>query len=340
MCRYLITGATGFIGGHLAKKLVDQGADVRCLIRATSDSSLLDSLGVEIAKASLYERDLLREAVRDVDVVIHLAGRTTAFSLGDLLRVNRNGTYYLAEACANQEVPPAHVVVSSIAASGPVARNQVRMEDDAPRPVSNYGLSKRAGECAALLFANRVPTSIVRPGMVFGERNKEMFPVFQSMARMGSHVVLGPASPRVPVIHVEDLCELLVRVAERGQRITVDDKLQAVSGDGVYFGVCDETPSYARLGSMLKQVIGKRGARQATVPSPLTWLLGVTVEAFARLFGRSMSFNLDKIREAQSESWECSLENVINDLDYEFPIRLKSRLEQTYRWYLANDWLK
>ena len=63
------------------------------------------------------------------------------------------------------------------------------------------------------------------------------------------------------------------------------------------------------------------------------------MEAFARLFGRPMSFNLDKIREAQSESWECSVENVINDLDYEFPIRLKSRLEQTYQWYLANDWL-
>ena len=340
MSRDLITGATGFIGGHLAERLVDRGVEVRCLIRETSDTSLLDPLGVEFAKVGLHDRDLLNEAVRDVDVVVHLAGRTTAFALEELLKVNRDGTYFLAEACANQEIPPVHVVVSSIAASGPVARNQVRMEYDAPRPISNYGLSKRAGECAALLFAKRVPTSIVRPGMVFGERNKEMFPVFQSMAQMGSHVVLGPASPRVSLIHVDDLCELLVRVAERGQRITVDDNLQAVSGDGVYFGVCDEAPSYARLGAILKQVIGKRGARQATVPSPLTWLLGVAVEAVARLSGRPISFNLDKIREAQSESWECSVENVINDLNYEFPIRLRSRLEQTYQWYLANDWLQ
>ena len=66
MSRYLITGATGFIGGHLAEKLVDRGVDVRCLIRETSDTSLLDPLGVEFVKAGLHDRDLLNEAVRDV----------------------------------------------------------------------------------------------------------------------------------------------------------------------------------------------------------------------------------------------------------------------------------
>lgn len=340
MSCYLITGATGFIGSHLTEMLVARGDTVRCLIRETSDISLLAPLGVEFVTGSFNDREFLREVVSGVDAVIHLAGQTTAFALSDLLRVNRDATYFLAEACASQATPPVHVVVSSIAAAGPVARNQVRMEYDAPRPVSNYGFSKRAGECAALLFADRVATSIVRPGMVFGERNTEMFPIFQSMAKMGSHVVLGPATPRVSLIHVADLCELLVRVAERGQRITVDEKLQAVSGDGIYFGVCDEAPSYARLGSILKRMIGKRGARQATLPSPLTWLLGGTVEVFARMLDRKMAFNLDKIREAQCESWECSVENVINDLEYEFPIRLKSRLEQTYRWYVNNHWLK
>ena len=142
------------------------------------------------------------------------------------------------------------------------------------------------------------------------------------------------------MIHVADLCELLIRVAERGQRVTVDDKLQAVGGEGVYFGVCDEAPSYARLGSTLKQVIGKRGARQATLPSPLSWLLGGIMETVARLSGTQVSLNLDKIREASCDSWECSIENVVNDLEYEFPIRLKRRLRQTYDWYVDNGWLK
>lgn len=340
MNRYLITGATGFIGTHLTEVLVARGKTVRCLIRETSDTSLLENLDIDFVKGSLDDRRFLSESVRGVDVVIHLAGRTNAFTLGDLLEVNRDGTYYLAEACASQARPPVLIVVSSIAAAGPVARNQVRMEYDNPRPVSNYGFSKRAGECAALLFANQVATSIVRPGMVFGERNTEMFPIFQSMAVMGSHLVLGPATPRVSLIHVADLCELLVRVAERGQRIIVDDKLQAVSGDGIYFGVCDEAPSYARLGSILKRVIGKRGARQATLPSPMTWLLGVIFELVTRVLGSKVTLNLDKIREAQCESWECSVENVINDLEYEFPIRLKARLEQTYKWYRSNEWLR
>ncbi len=340
MSNYLVTGATGFIGRHLTELLVSRGEQVRCVVRESSDTSSLEKLGVELVVGSLTDRAFLEQAVRGVDVVMHLAGLTSAFSLNALLKVNRDGTYFLAEACARQEIPPVHVVVSSIAASGPVARNQVRMEDDHPQPVSNYGFSKRAGECAALLLADRVPTSIVRPGMVFGERNTEMFPIFQSMARMGSHVVLGPATPRVSLIHVADLCELLVRVATRGQRVTVNDNLQAVAGEGIYFGVCDEAPSYARLGSLLKRVIGKRGARQATLPSPMTWTVGIIVEGVARLLGRQLSLNLDKVREAQCESWECSVENVINDLDYEFPVRLCERLGQTYDWYRANHWLR
>ena len=339
MSRYLITGATGFIGSHLAEMLVGQGHFVRCLVRESSEVSWLNSLRVELASGCFSDHHFLNETVSDVNVVFHLAGLTSAFTLKDLLKVNRDNTYYLAQACSQQQSPPIHVVVSSIAAAGPVARNRIRMESDSPRPISNYGFSKRAGECAAILFADRVPTSIIRPGMVFGERNTEMFPMFKSMAQLGSHVVLGPATPRVSLIHVADLCELLIRVAERGQRVTADDKLQAVGGDGVYFGVCDEAPSYARLGSILKQVIGKRGARQATLPSPLSWLLGGIMETVARFSGTQVSLNLDKIREASCDSWECSIENVVNDLDYEFPISLVSRLRQTYDWYISNGWM-
>tara|TARA_B100002052_G_scaffold298989_1_gene334605 strand:- start:2293 stop:3312 length:1020 start_codon:yes stop_codon:yes gene_type:complete len=339
MSRYLVTGATGFIGGHLAEWLISNGDAVRCLVRATSDRSILEKLDVEFVECELLDHENLNAAVEDVDVVVHLAGRTSACSRAQLLRVNRDGTFSVAQACARQTSPPIHVVVSSIAAAGPVARNQIRMEHDLPMPISNYGFSKRAGECAALWFADQVPTSIIRPGMVFGERNVEMLPIFRSMATMGSHVVIGPASPRVSMIHVDDLCELIVRVAQRGRRATFADKHEVLSGDGIYFGVCDEAPTYARLGSILKNLLGKRGARQATIPSPISWMAGLIAEVIARMRGKQVSFNLDKVREAVADSWECSVENVINDLDYEFPIRLEERLQQTIDWYRLNDWI-
>ena len=247
---------------------------------------------------------------------------------------NRDGTFSAA-----RHVLGRHHLLSmlwfTIAAAGPVARNQIRMEHDLPMPISNYGFSKRAGECAALWFADQVPTSIIRPGMVFGERNVEMLPIFRSMATMGSHVVIGPASPRVSMIHVDDLCELIVRVAQRGRRAIFADKHEALSGDGIYFGVCDEAPTYARLGSMLKNLLGKRGARL----KPVSWMAGLIAEVIARMRGKQVSFNLDKVREAVADSWECSVENVINDLDYEFPIRLEDRLQQTIDWYRLNDWI-
>ena len=339
MSRYLITGATGFIGGHLAEFLISRGDHVRCLVRKNSETTLLETLDTELVEGELDDRDRLVQVVEDADFVVHLAGLTSAFSLPELMRVNRDGTFYLAQACAQQKHPPVLLLISSISASGAVARGQVRMEFDDARPVSNYGHSKRAGECAALLFANQIPISIVRPGMVFGERNTEMFPIFRSMALMGSHAVIGTASPRVSLIHVADLCEIVVRVAEQGKRVTPDDKLRTPSGDGVYFGVCDEAPTYARLGAMLKRILDKRGARQATIPSPISWLAGMLAELVSRTRGTPMSFNLDKIREAQAECWECSVENVINDLNYEFPIRLSERLKQTLDWYRQKNWL-
>ena len=141
------------------------------------------------------------------------------------------------------------------------------------------------------------------------------------------------------MIHVDDLCELIIRVAQRGRRATFADKHEALSGDGIYFGVCDEAPTYARLGSILKNLLGKRGARQATIPSPISWMAGLIAEVIARMRGKQVSFNLDKVREAVADSWECSVENVINDLDYEFPIRLEERLQQTIDWYRLNDWI-
>ena len=121
MSRYLITGATGFIGSHLAEMLVGQGHFVRCLVRESSDVSWLNSLRVELASGCFSDHRFLNETVSDVNVVVHLAGLTSAFTLKDLLKVNRDNTYHLAQACSRQQSPPIHVVVSSIAAAGPVA---------------------------------------------------------------------------------------------------------------------------------------------------------------------------------------------------------------------------
>ena len=73
MSTYFLTGGSGFIGGHLAEELTARGHNVRCLVRKTSNRELLESVGVEFVEGSLADSNVLAEAVKDVDYVVHLA---------------------------------------------------------------------------------------------------------------------------------------------------------------------------------------------------------------------------------------------------------------------------
>src|SRR5688572_24591379 len=182
MRRSLVTGSSGFIGSHLVEALRSRGEKVRCLVRGTSRREILERLGVEFAEGDVTRPETLAAAVQGVDVVYNLAGLTCALRAEDQSQVNGTGVENLARACAACDVPPVHVLVSSVAAAGPAPRNRLRLESEPPRPISNYGRSKRAGELAAEKYADRVPTTILRPGAVFGERDRLMFPMFQSVA--------------------------------------------------------------------------------------------------------------------------------------------------------------
>ena len=340
MARYLITGATGFIGGHVAERLAGDGHQLRCLVRETSSLEILGPLGAELVYGSINDLDVVKSAVEGMDVVIHLAGMTSALRYQQMLSVNRDGSWNVARACASQARPPVLVLVSSIAAAGPVARGEVRSERDRPSPISNYGISKRAGEIAVECFADRVPTTIVRPGIVFGPRNRDFFPVFQSIANSRVHLVMGLAPPRISLIHVEDLVEILMRAVTLGRR--VDPVAGAPGrGEGYYFGVCDEYPDYARLGKILKHLLRKDGRGiPFFLPSPLSWLVGGLTQLVAALRGTSITVNLDKVREAHAPSWACSTGAVQRELDFHPAYDLACRLKQTGDWYRQQGWMK
>ena len=191
MATALITGASGFIGGHLAQALVSRGQSVRCLVRRTSRVDHLPPRGVELVYADLAHPVDLEKAVAGVDVVYHLAAMTCALRPADLMRVNGHGTYHVARACASQATPPVHVYISSVAAGGTSRSGERRNESQRPAPVSDYGRSKRAGELAAAMWARHVPTTIVRPGIVFGARDRELLPVFHAIAHLGIHFYPG-----------------------------------------------------------------------------------------------------------------------------------------------------
>ncbi len=344
MSRVLVTGATGFIGTHLVRRLRDVGDEVVCLVRPTSDRSSLDSLGVTFVDGDVTDPESLRRAIEGCDVVYHVAGLTMALAASEFHRVNESGARNIAAACAARPTPPVLVSVSSIAAAGPTKNGRPCVESDAPIPVSQYGRSKLAGERAVAEFADRVPITIVRPPIVFGEGDRSSLPVFASVQRFGVH--LSPLwRPRpFSFIHAADLATALVASARSGRRIG-DRDLPSPDGcdversAGVYFAAADEIVTYAEFGRRVGRALGV--ARTTVIPNaaPAVWLGALASEIVAHLRRRPMIFNFDKAREAVAGAWACSSEALQRDTSWRPAKPLDERLAETAQWYHGRGWL-
>lgn len=339
MATVLVTGASGFIGSHLVEALLARGDRVRCLVRKTSQVDHLENLGVELIDGDVTDFDAVCRAVEGVDLVFHLVGMINALQYDDQMRVNGLGPAIVARACAQQRQSPVLILASSIAASGPARKQSLRTEADRPAPISNYGRSKRAGELAVAQWADRVPTTVVRPGIVFGERDRLSLPMFTSINRFGIHVIAGFDSPRLSLIYVGDLVETLLRAAESGQRIASVANGNGSASRGYYFACAPEYPNYFQLGQMLAQSLGRRNLLMLPLTEPLPWLVAGLNQLKSRLLGRAEPLNIDKIREATASSWACSSAQSQRELNFSPSQSLQQRLTQTASWYRENGWL-
>ncbi|HEX8205591.1 MAG TPA: NAD-dependent epimerase/dehydratase family protein [Solirubrobacteraceae bacterium] len=168
----LVTGATGLVGSHVTRLLVERGDHVRVTVRDRSRMDNLAALDVETASCDVLDRRAVRRALKGVDRVFHIAGLTSLRASRDLLfRVNVQGTRLVLEEALRAGVERA-VYTSSVAAIGPAPRGSTADERQ-PFPAGNldvpYVHSKREAEAAALrLAAAGLPVVIVNPAHVFG----------------------------------------------------------------------------------------------------------------------------------------------------------------------------
>jgi len=172
MSRCLVTGATGFVGSHVARALVERGDNVRVTVRARSPSEPLAGLDAErVNLPDVTDRRARRHALKGVERVFHVAG-TTNLRLGaaEARRVNTEGTRTVLEEALRAGVQRV-VHTSSVAAIGPAPAHSA-LDERAPYP-GDLGLpypdSKHAAEVEALrVGAHGLPVVIVNPAHVFG----------------------------------------------------------------------------------------------------------------------------------------------------------------------------
>lgn len=172
MPRTLVTGATGFLGSHVAALLVERGDEVRALVRPSSDLGGLDGLESETVTGDVCDRRAVRRALRGVDRVFHLAGTTNLrLPRAATFALNVEGTRIVLEEALRAGVERV-VHTSSVVAVGPARKGSVATEAavwDAGRYRIPYVDSKREAEAVALGLVERgLPVVIVNPAHVLG----------------------------------------------------------------------------------------------------------------------------------------------------------------------------
>jgi dihydroflavonol-4-reductase len=321
--RALVTGATGFVGSHLAEALRQRGDDVTALARSSAKAKPLTSLGVNVVAGDLHDLAALDRAVEGQDVVYHVAGLIAARNEADFLRANGKGTENVVAAMQRAGVPRL-VFVSSLAAAGPAQRGTPLSGEEAPRPVTAYGRSKLAAE--QTVRASGLSWSIVRPPIVYGPRDREVLKVFR-LARLRIAPVFGDGSQELVAVHAEDLAGALMAAASSPATI-----------GRTYTASHPEVFTSAQFGVAVAAAMG-HSVKTVHIPQPVGRALLLVTEAAAKLARKSTILTSDKANEFFQPAWTGDPTPLTRDTGWRARYDLKQGLAHTYRWYREAGWL-
>jgi nucleoside-diphosphate-sugar epimerase len=302
--RIAVTGASGFIGQHLVAYLRGRGDEVVPIRRPFDPQALVDRfLGT--------------------DAVVHLAGLVAAASERDFVAANVDGTRVVATAARDADVR--FVQMSSLAAMGPAPASMPRSEDDPPAPITAYGRSKLAGERALLDLAG-LRWVVLRPGIVYGPRDRAMLPLFRMAAR-GFLPLVGRAGAAYTAVHVADLVRAIAAAIDA-----------TVIGEAIFVGHAAPATPRAIVDGIRAAVAPQ--ARIVRIPMALTRIAAAGGELAQRASGRPTLINLSRYRELGAEGFVCRVDRMRERLGVEAEIGLRDGLAATGEWYRREKWLE
>jgi len=305
----MLTGATGFIGSHVARMLLRRGISTNLFVRReTGDTELLRNRGAKVYLGTPEDDGTLRVSLAEVDTVVHCAGATAAFREKDYIRANVDFTDRILRTIREGQ---RFVHLSSQAAAGPAGSSAALDEDAAPRPISAYGRSKLLAENAVRRWGRQNNNYVIlRPSAVYGPGEKSLSRAFGGIRR-GYCVLLGDGEQRVSLVHVSDLVEAVMAAAE------------CPAGGGTYFVCNDEAYSWNEIIQCAAEVLGVARVRTVRIPRVLAYLAAGLMECAAVVEGKPTVLNRQKVRELRQLSWMCSNARIRNELGWRPRVSLK-----------------
>jgi nucleoside-diphosphate-sugar epimerase len=272
-----ITGASGFLGSHIAEQLMARDMHVRALVRKTSDTSLLESLGIEQIVGDLNDPESLKPFCTGADVVYHCAAHLSDWGpWSDFVRGTIETTQNVAESCATHSVSRL-VHVSSVAAYGHPQRRMERITE--ATPLGNnlwlwdyYAKSKMEAERWVKRLGRRAV--IIRPTWTYGPRDRSVMPRLEQALRSGRLRRIGTGETQLNLVHVADVAAGAILAGE------------SPAAAGEVFNLCSDGEITQRelFNALADGLRLPRVRRQ--IPPPLAYAFGFASEVMGKILGR------------------------------------------------------
>ncbi len=324
----LVTGATGFLGSHVARQLAARGERVRVLARASSDRRALADMAVEIAEGDLRDAASLGRAMAGVSRVFHVAAdyRLWAKHTREIYESNVTGTRNLLAAARNARVE--RFIYTSTVATVAVDRDGLpseATESTIDEMVGHYKRSKWMAEQEARRAAHEgVPVVIAMPTTPVGPGDWKPTPTGKIIVDFLNGRMPGYVQTGLNFASVQDAAAGHLLVAERGK-----------VGERYLLGA--ENLTLKQVLDELARITG-RPAPHLKIPHALALIAAIADTAYSRLRGRAPQIPIESVRIARHIMFvDCG--KAKRELGFA-PGPVAEALEQAVRWYEANGYVE
>lgn len=324
----LVTGATGFIGSHIAKKLVKRGEHVKVLLRKSSKTTNIDDIDVERVYGDVMDQESVNEALKDCDTLYHTAG-VASFRKEDYQKmedINVGGTYNILNAALEAGIKKA-IHTSSIAAIGVDSQGGIANEETEYRldylNVKYLDTKNRAEQIALDTAKKGLPLVVVNPSTVIGTGDiylsstafilwfyKKKFP--------------GYMDGTLNMVDVEDVADGHILAADKGK-----------IGERYILG--NENFTLLELFELLEEVTGVPKPKMK-IPYFIALASGYVVE---RILGMSFpnysTMDLDSVKLSKLR-WHFDCSKAVRELGYK-PRDIRESVRNTLQWFRENGYL-
>jgi len=324
--RVFITGATGFVGGALARTLAAGGAEVHALVRPASSRSSLDGVPVRWHEGDITDPESLSRFFASAEWIIHSAGQLGQAGLSEDVyqRLNVDGTRNVLAAAQAVGSRPRVLHVSSPGVLGPTGA--ALADETAPcRATNSYEKTKAAAEEIVRFYVARgVAVSMARPGFIYGPGDKHVLLLFQAI-KQGRFFYIDGGRYFCHPTFIQDAVNGMLLCLKHGK-------------PGEAYHVLGPKPvTFRELGTEMASALGVRTPR-FSIPKPIAMAGVYALEVASKVTGKMPPLTrtgVDFFGQHRQYSWK----KARNQLGYQPTYELKRGITETVAWYRKQSWI-